>query len=293
LPYEQKRRPPGADPVVGGERPPAGPVRIPAGAATLGAEPGRTAFGWDNEFPAHRTEVAEFEIDAHNVTNAEYLAFVEAEGYRDARWWDAEAWRWLEGKPDRHPPFWERRDDRWYWRGLFEPVPLPPHWPVYVSHAEATAYARWQGRRLATEAEFHRAAYGTPSGGERPHPWGDAPADAARGNFDFRHWDPVPVGSFPAGRSAWGVHDLVGNGWEWTSTPFEGFPGFRPMWAYPEYSADFFDGEHYVLKGASPATAGPLVRRTFRNWFRPRYPFVYATFRCVASGATASGGGRT
>jgi formylglycine-generating enzyme required for sulfatase activity len=99
--------------------------------------------------------------------------------------------------------------------------------------------------------------------------------------FDFSSWDPEPAGSAPAGASAWGVEDLVGNGWEWTSTPFAPFPGFRAIASYPEYSADFFDGEHFVLKGASPATAQTLLRPTFRNWFRPRYPYVYATFRCV------------
>ena len=108
---------------------------------------------------------------------------------------------------------------------------------------------------------FTAAAFGTPEGGERAHPWGEAPPDATRGNFGFQHWEPVPVGSYPTAVSAWGVHDLMGNGWEWTSTVFEGFPGFRPMASYPEYSADFFDGQHYVIKGASPVTATGLVRR--------------------------------
>jgi formylglycine-generating enzyme required for sulfatase activity len=136
--------------------------------------------------------------------------------------------------------------------------------------------------RLPSEAEYHRAAFGTPSGEERLYPWGNQPPDAARVKFGFANWDPVPVGSYPAGESAWGVHDLVGNGWEWTSTVFDGFPGFRPMASYPNYSVDFFDGQHYVLKGASPATAHDLIRRSFRNWFRPNYPFVYATVRCVS-----------
>ncbi len=181
-----------------------------------------------------------------------------------------------------HPHFWLLRDGGWYWRGMFELIPLPDTWPVYVSHAEALAFARWRGMRLPTEAEYHRAAFGTPAGRERNFPWGDDPADSSRGNFDFAHWDPLPVGSFPAGASAWGVEDLVGNGWEWTSTPFDGFPGFEPMASYPVYSTDFFDRQHYVLKGASPATARHLIRRSFRNWFRPTYPYVYATFRCVA-----------
>src|SRR5262249_32251634 len=151
-------------------------------------------------------------------------------------------------------------------------IALPPSWPVYVTHAEAEAYARWSDARLPTEAEFHRAAYGTPEGArgtgapgkagaaERAHPWGEASPDPAwHGVFDFGSWDPEPAGSHPAGRSAWGVDDLVGNGWEWTSTPFAPFPGFRPQATYPEYSADFFDGVHFVMKGASPATAKELL----------------------------------
>jgi formylglycine-generating enzyme required for sulfatase activity len=163
---------------------------------------------------------------------------------------------------------------------MFEWLPLHESWPVYVSQCEASAYARWKGRRLMTEAEFHRAAYGSPSG-ERPFPWGDDPPEYRHGNFGFQHYDPCAVGSFPEGRSAWGVHDLVGNGWEWTSTVFSPFAGFEPMGSYPQYSADFFDGKHLVTKGASPATALPLIRRSFRNWFRPNYPYVYAKFRCV------------
>jgi formylglycine-generating enzyme required for sulfatase activity len=152
---------------------------------------------------------------------------------------------------------------------------------VYVSHAEASAFARWRGRRLPTEPEFHRAAYGTPSGEERSFPWGEESPDFSRANYGRIPGDPVPVGSFPAGASFWGVHDLLGNGWEWTSTPFSGFPGFRPSVLYSVYSADFFDGGHFVMKGGSPATAADLLRRSFRNWFQPHYPYPYATFRCA------------
>jgi formylglycine-generating enzyme required for sulfatase activity len=234
-------------------------VRISAGEVTLGAE---DTFGWDNEFPAMRVSVPAFEIDRYNVTNGDYLQFVEKIG-----------------APPPH--FWLRRNGQWFWRGMFDLIPLPLDSPVYATQEEATAYARWRGKRLPSEAEYHRAAFGTPSGEERLFPWGDQPPDETRGNFGFANWDPVPVGSYPAGASAWGVDDLVGNGWEWTSTPFSGYPGFQPMASYPNYSADFFDGQHYVLKGASPATARELIRRSFRNWFRGNYPYVYATFRCV------------
>ena len=161
-------------------------------------------------------------------------------------------------------------------------MPLPLAWPVYVSHAEArapTPLARAApADRSGVSSRRIRHARRESSGA---FPWGEAPPDATRGHFDFAGYDPVPVGSRPVGASAWGVEDLVGNGWEWTSTMFEPFPGFEPMPAYPEYSADFFDGQHYVLKGASPVTARELLRRSFRNWFRPTYPYVYATFRTV------------
>ncbi len=260
-------------------------VRIPAGVATLGADRDRITFGWDNEFDAHRVDVGSFDIDVFNVTNAEFLAFVEAGGYRDRSLWSPENWAWLQQDKVEHPAFWFRTGEGWFWRGMFEAIRLPATWPVYVSQAEASAYARWKGRRLPTEAEYHRAAFGLPSenapGANREYPWGSAPPEESHGNFDFQGWEPVPVGSRLMGASAWGVHDLVGNGWEWTSTIFGPFPGFTPMASYPEYSADFFDGQHYVMKGGSPATARELLRRSFRNWFRPNYPYVYATLRTV------------
>jgi formylglycine-generating enzyme required for sulfatase activity len=264
LPHEQKQRPAYLPYEVKGEAPARTTVAIPAGSATLGGHRGEIVFGWDNEFDAHTVDVGAFDVDTHSVTNAEYLPCVEAGHVAP-------------------PVFWVRQDGQWLWRGMFENIPLPPAWPAYVSQKDAAIYAASKGRRLMTEAEFHRAAYGTPSGEERQYPWGPENPERARGQFDFAGWEPVPAGSRPRGASAWGVHDLVGNGWEWTSTIFAPFPGFEPMASYPEYSAEFFDGQHYVMKGASPATAMELIRPSFRNWFRPDYPYVYAKFRTAAS----------
>ena len=244
LPFEQKKRPLDYVPVTEGRAPQQEWIEIPAGRATLGADPASVPFAWDNEMPSYDVDVPAFQLQRHDVTNAQYLEFVEAGG--------------------AVPLFWERVDGRWYWRGMFELIPLPLAWPVYVSQADASAYAAWRRWRLPTEAEYQRAAAG-----------------ASPSVFDFSSWDPEPAGSHPENASRYGVEDLVGNGWEWTSTPFAPFPGFRASVSYPEYSADFFDGEHFVMKGASPATARELVRPTFRNWFRPRYPYVYATFRCA------------
>ena len=278
---ERKTCPGGLRLILDGVVPERKMVQVAAGRATLGVELEEIPFGWDNEFPTAIVDVAVFEIDNHDVTNQEYLDFVEAGGYTQQALWSPRAWERLLAAQRTHPSFWERRVDRWLWRGMFDRVSLPLAWPVYVTHDEATAYATWKGLRLPTEAEFHRAAYGTPEGVERAHPWGDSEPDATRGNFDFQHWDPVPAGSFPAGASAWGIHDLVGNGWEWTSSVFNGFQGFQAMASYPEYSQDFFDSDHFVVKGASPATGRGLIRRSLRNWFRPHYPYVYATFRCA------------
>jgi formylglycine-generating enzyme required for sulfatase activity len=259
LAHERKTAP-GPAPLVESAPAARGRVAIPAGRATLGARRDALAFGWDNEFEERFVDVPAFEVDVNDVTNADWLAFVREGGPR--------------------PDFWLERNGVNYLNAAFGEVPLPASWPVYVTHAQARAYAAWRGGRLMSEAEYHRAAFGTPDGSERAFPWGEAEPDArVHGTFDFRRFDPQPVGTSPAGASAWGVHDLIGNGWEWTSTPFEPFAGFVPMASYPEYSADFFDGEHYVMKGASPVTAATLVRRSFRNWYRAEYPYVYATFR--------------
>jgi ergothioneine biosynthesis protein EgtB len=281
LPLTSKRRPSGYQPRTEGAVPAPELVRVPRGPVTLGVDPGAIPFSWDNERPAVDVDVAEFAIERHDVTNAAFAEFVAAGGYTEPRWWNSDDWQWLQREQITHPLFWEHRDGAWCWRGMFDLVPLPPSWPVYVSHAEAAAYARWQRRRLPTEAEFMRAAFGSPDGSPRPYPWGSASPDPTHGVFDFSSWDPEPAGSHPAGSSAWGVEDLVGNGWEWTSSVFAPFAGFSPLPSYPEYSADFFDGQHLVMKGASPVTARELLRPTFRNWFRPHYPYVYATFRCV------------
>jgi len=259
LPYDRKRRIEGRhdDRAI----PPQRFISVPAGTATLGAEPDEIPFGWDNEFRRSEVPVGAFEISQYPVTNGDWLRFV------------------ADGGPI--PAFWHERDGEWLLRCTFEEITLPRSWPVYVSHDQATAYATWARMRLPSESEYHRAAFGTPGGEERAFPWGDEKPASSHGNFDFQRFDPEPVDAHPHGASAWGIADLVGNGWEWTATPFAPLPGFEPMASYPQYSADFFDGKHYVMKGASPVTASDLIRRSFRNWFFTDYPYMYAKFRCV------------
>lgn len=263
---------------------------IPAGTATLGmsAAPPHS-FGWDNEFGEQRIHVPGFSIDVFPVTNREYLRFVQDGGYGNASHWKAEDWEWKQRVGITYPHFWLMKsgagpgdpNGSWHYRTMFGAVPLPWSWPVYVSHAEACAFAKWAGKKLPTEAQWHRAAYGTPEGKERAYPWGDEAPEPRHGNFHFKNWDATPVDAHPQGRSAFGVLDLLGNGWEWTSTPFGPFPGFKPFSFYPGYSANFFDGKHFVMKGGSQSTDACMLRRSFRNWFQPHYPYVYSKFRCV------------
>ncbi|HUL33129.1 MAG TPA: SUMF1/EgtB/PvdO family nonheme iron enzyme [Candidatus Eisenbacteria bacterium] len=281
LPHSQKypqAQTPGAGNPVKNEL-----VEIPAGAAILGLHrEAASPFGWDNEFDAVAVKVPEFRIQKYMVTNGEFLQFLEDGGYRNRELWSPADWEWKENSAVLHPTFWQKVDGDWLYRGMFELIPLPETWPVYVSHAEATAYARWSGRFLPTEAQWHRAAYGAPQGTENDYTWGSAAPSPALGNFDFHRWDPVPVDAYPANQSALGVAGLLGNGWEWTSTRFAPFPGFEPFAFYPGYSANFFDDKHYVIKGGSSRTAACLLRRSFRNWFQPRYQYVYAGFRCAS-----------
>lgn len=257
-------------------------IALPAGDAVLGLERARAPhLGWDNEYERHVVQVPAFTLARLPVSNADWLRFVEAGGYRARELWDADAWSWLSSEGIEAPAFWRRVDGALWWQGMFGQVPLPLQWPVYVSHAEATAFARWKGARLPTEAEWHRASFGDGEPEDRPSTW----RPGVHGNFGFQRFEPVASGSLPRGASPFGVEDLTGNGWEWTSTPFAPFQGFEALPFYRGYSANFFDGRHFVLKGASPSTDAALLRASFRNWFQPRYQHVFAKFRLVTGAA--------
>jgi iron(II)-dependent oxidoreductase len=275
--YPQSQEPLSAAPVANEM------LEIPVGQATLGLSPGPSApFGWDNEFGSFTAIVPDFRIDKYMVTNAEFLRFVEDGGYRNPQLWSPEDWQWKERDSITHPAFWNQSGSTWTVRGMFEELPFPANWPVYVSHAEASAYARWAKKSLPTEAQWHRAAYGTAQGTEQSFPWGPAAPESSSGNFDLRRWDPAPVNAFPTNKSAFGVVGQLGNGWEWTSTQFGPFPGFQAFSFYPTYSVNFFDGKHFVIKGGSARSASCFLRRSFRNWFQLHYQYVYAGFRCVS-----------
>jgi formylglycine-generating enzyme required for sulfatase activity len=245
LPYDRKL-PGSGEPPAERAAPLNPPISVAAGTAMLGKS--RESFGWDNEHLAHDIFVPEFRISKFKISNGEYLDFVR------------------EGGPAPH--FWTRENGQWFYRGMFAQMPLPLDWPVWVTWRQASAYAEWRGLALPTEAQFHRAAALTSP-------------DPLRDNFGFHHWDPIAVDADHEQADAAAPMQMTGNGWEWTRDVFAPFAGFESDPAYPLYSTDFFDGEHYVLKGASPRTASILTRPSFRNWFRPDYPYMYAGFRVV------------
>ena len=286
LPYDKKIIPP-ASPRLALVPGASTMMQVPAGPAMLGLCRDSKTFGWDNEFQRHWVDIPSFAIDRYKTRNSEYLAFMNNGGYGNRALWSDADWEWKEANGISHPAFWRQgsddKDKEWFWMGMFEEIPLPPDWPVYVSHAEARAYAQWVGRSLPTEAQWQRAAYGSPDGECRQYPWGSKSPDGTNGNFDFENWDPVSVGAYPKSASAFEVEDMLGNGWEWTATVFAPFAGFEPFPFYRGYSADFFDGKHYVIKGASMRTAECMLRPSFRNWFQPHYQYVYAGFRCVSN----------
>ncbi len=253
-------------------------VVVPAGRFTMGTS--SDPWAYDNEQPGHEVDLPAFAIDTVPVSNAAYRAFVEAGGYDDERLWGAAGWRWRCESGKRAPAFWLREGGSWLRRRFGRVEPLPDEQPVqHVCWHEADAYARWAGRRLPTEAEWEKAASWDPATGRSArYPWGDGPPTAERANLGQARHQPAPAGSFPEGASPTGVLQMVGDVWEWTSTEFDGYPGFTPF-PYKEYSEVFFRDGYRVLRGGSWATDPLACRTTFRNWDHPIRRQIFAGFR--------------
>ncbi|MGH8965997.1 MAG: ergothioneine biosynthesis protein EgtB, partial [Actinomycetes bacterium] len=259
---------------------PAAEVLVPAGSFTMGTSVDPWAL--DNERPSPDVHVDAYFIDTAPVTNASYEAFIAAGGYDDERWWSDPGWAYRVTADLTAPRVWLRDGDRWL-RDRFGVIePIPPDEPVvHVCFHEARAYAAWAGKRLPTEAEWEKAArYDPASGRSRRYPWGDQDPDPEHANLGQRHLRAAPVGAYPAGASPLGVHQLIGDVWEWTSSGFDAYPGFR-VFPYEEYSQVFFGGDYRVLRGGSFGTDASACRGTFRNWDHPVRRQIFAGFRCA------------
>lgn len=265
-----------------------GDVEVPGGTFWLGSPP-NAAFLFDNEKWAHPVTVAPFRIARAPVTNSQIAAFVDAGGYRRQELWDEEGWHWRHSVGAEHPVYWQRDDaGDWHFRRFDEWLPLPPHQPViHVNWHEANAYCRWAGRRLPTEVEWEVAAIGeaTANGrelstGKRRFPWGDEPTTPRHANLDARALGCIDAAALPAGDSAFGCRQMLGNVWEWTGDTFAPYPGFTPD-AYREYSQPLF-GNTKVLRGGAWSSRSRMVSATYRNYFGPERRDVFAGFRTCA-----------
>jgi len=252
-------------------------VLVPGGPFVLGVDAVDEPFSLDNERPAHVVDVPAFRLGRVPVTNAEYARFVADGGYATPRWWSERGWAHRAEAGLERPQFWGGDGTRTRF-GVVEE--LPPDEPVqHVTFFEAEAYAAWAGARLPTEVEWEKAAAWDPVAGRRRRfPWGAAEPTAALANLDGHALHPAAVGAYPAGASAYGAEQLMGDVWEWTSSPFRPWPGFRPM-LYATYSAPFFDGDYRVLRGGSWAAAASILRPSFRNWDHPVRRQIFSGFR--------------
>jgi len=257
-----------------------GEVFVEAGPFVLGTDD--EPWAYDNERPAHEVEVPAFWIDAAPVTNEAYLEFVTGGGYADRHAWSEAGWAWREEAGLEQPEFWARDGEGTWSRVRFgRREALPPNEPVqHVCWYEADAYARWAGKRLATETEWEKAASWSPDGRKRRYPWGAQPPGPELANVGGALLAPADVGAYPDGASAYGCEQMIGDVWEWTASDFRAYPGFKAF-PYREYSEVFFGGDYKILRGGSWATHPLAVRNTFRNWDFPIRRQIFAGFRCA------------
>lgn len=235
-----------------------------SGEFQIGAD--TSGFVYDNEIPAHSRFIPAFELERFLTTNAEFAEFIAEQGYERREFWSDEGWQFRERENWQHPLYWKKAGNAWLIRTFSEEKSLneSADLPVYgISFYEAEAYARFRGKRLPTEFEWERAAS-----------FNSMPTQE-NCNFGFHFWNTTPVDNFKPSSD---VFDLSGNLWEWTTSDFAPYPNFEPF-PYPEYSEEWFDGDHKVLRGGSWATSVEILRPTFRNFFRRHFRIGFAGIR--------------
>lgn len=254
-------------------------VRFPGGRVAIGTNDRIEAY--DNERPLHATELPPFWIDTAAVTNAEYVAFIEDGGYTRRDLWSNAGWAWLQESGAKAPKYWVNNNG-WTVRTMDRTLSAETNSPVcHVCWYEAEAYARWAGKRLPTELEWEAAASWDPATETKSrYPWGDEEPSPLHANLDQLTFGTALLGAYPRNVSPIGCYGMIGDVWEWTSTDFNGHPGFE-VFPYKEYSEVFFGTEYKVLRGGSWATRPHAVRNTFRNWDYPIRRQIFSGFRCA------------
>jgi gamma-glutamyl hercynylcysteine S-oxide synthase len=265
-------------------------VEVPGGPFVLGVDAADEPFSLDNERPAHVVDLPTFRIGRVPVTNGEWRQFVDDGGYRQPRWWSARGWQHRQTEDLTAPQFWNADGQSRTRFGHVEDIPADE--PVqHISYFEAEAYAAWAGARLPTEREWEKACAWDPQrGARRRYPWGAAEPSSAYANLGGDALRPAPVGAYPAGASAYGVEQMLGDVWEWTSSELEPWPGFTPM-IYQRYSEPFFGADYKVLRGGAWAVESATVRPSFRNWDHPYRRQIFSGVR-LAWSVDADAGGR-
>jgi ergothioneine biosynthesis protein EgtB len=258
-----------------------GMVEIEGGLFAIGSQ--ADAFAWDNEKPAHEVFTRDFAIDKALVSNGDYLAFIRDGGYENFRWWFSEGWEAVNREQWRAPLYWELHDGEWMIRdfsGLATAESRKNDPVSHVSFFEASAFAKWAGKRLPTEAEWERAAcYDARRKTSNAFPWGNTAPDSGKANlFENAYWSVAPIGAFPAGANSYGCHQLIGDVWEWTTSDYVPYPGFKSE--FDEYNDKWFVNQK-VLRGGSFATPQLHIRSTYRNFFHAHERWMLSGFRCA------------
>ena len=269
----------------GGGPTPGSPAARPGWGGTVreGSDGTRSDFAFDNEKPAHQVFLQNYTIDRALVSNGDFLEFIRNGGYQNFRWWFSEGWETVNREQWRAPLYWELRDGQWMIRDFagLHPAASKENEPVsHVSCYEASAFAKWAGKRLPTEAEWEKAACLSPDNGERKaFPWGNDAVDSSRANlFENGLWSVAPIGAFPAGQNSYGCHQMIGDVWEWTTSDYVPYPGFKSE--FDEYNDKWFVNQK-VLRGGSFATPQLHIRSTYRNFFHPHERWMISGFRCA------------
>jgi iron(II)-dependent oxidoreductase len=257
-------------------------VLVPGGPFVVGVDAASEPFSLDNERPAHVVDVPTFRIGRVPVTNGEWREFIDDGGYRQPRWWSARGWRYRQQAGLTAPQFWNADGQTRTRFGHVEEIPVDE--PVqHVSYFEAQAYAAWAGARLPTEVEWEKACAWDPAAGvRRRYPWGTDEPSAAHANLGGAALRPARAGAYPAGASAYGAEQMLGDVWEWTSSALQPWPGFTPM-IYQRYSQPFFGGDYRVLRGGSWAVEPGILRPSFRNWDHPYRRQIFCGVRLAWS----------
>jgi ergothioneine biosynthesis protein EgtB len=260
---------------------PKGMVDIPEGIYELGFN-GKD-FCYDNELPEHKVYLQPFKIDVIPITNGKFIEFIKDGGYEDYKYWLADGWELVVEQEWKAPLYWEykKEEDAWTKKDFRGINKIESDEPVTnISYYEADAYARWAGLRLPTEAEWEKAAgWNEDLRIKTMYPWGNEKPTYKHANLMESYiWAPTKVGSYPAGKSYYGCHQMIGDVWEWTSSEYMLYPRFKSR--FSEYT-DKWSINQKVLRGGSFATPSKQIRNSYRNYFKPHERVLFAGFRCA------------